>query len=95
MRITWTAAASPADVLEEWGQASRVAQPSTKRFKVRRIVGMGHLWVTEFMLAYDGRPFYSVSVMEFLDGDAARETRYLADPFEPGPSRAHRVERMG
>ena len=37
-------------------QASRVAQPNAKRFKVRRIVGAGDLWVTEFILAYDGRP---------------------------------------
>jgi hypothetical protein len=76
-------------------QASRVAQPSSKRFKVRRIVGAGNLWVTEFILVYDGRPSYTVSVMEFQDGKVARETQYFADPFEPGPSRAHLVERMG
>ena len=76
-------------------QASRVAQPNSKRFRVRRIVGAGDLWVTEFILAYDGRPSYSVSVMEFLDGKVARETQYFADPFEPGPSRARWVERMG
>src|SRR3954463_11718579 len=28
--------------------ASRAAQPSAKRFTVRRIVGAGDLWVTEF-----------------------------------------------
>ena len=76
-------------------RSSRVAQPSAKRFKVRRIVGTGDLWVTEFILEYDGRPSYSVSVMEFLDGKVARETQYFADPFEPGPSRARWVERMG
>jgi hypothetical protein len=76
-------------------RASRVAQPNSKRFTVRRIVGSGDLWVTEFILAYDGRPSYSVSVMEFVDGKVARETQYFADAFEPGPSRAHWVERMG
>jgi hypothetical protein len=76
-------------------QASRAAQPNSKRFKVRRILGAGDLWVTEFILAYDGRPSYSVSVMEFLDGKVARETQYFGDPFEPAPSRAHLVERMG
>lgn len=76
-------------------QASRVAQPESKRFKVRRIVGTGALWVTEFILTYDGRPSYSVSIMEFLDGKVARETQYFGDPFEPGPSRAHLVDRMG
>ena len=62
-------------------QASRVAQPNSKRFRVRRIVGAGDLWVTEFILSYDGRPSYTVSVMEFLDGKVARETQYFADPF--------------
>ena len=75
-------------------QASRAAQPNRKRFTVRRIVGSGDLWVTEFVLTYDGRPSYTVSIMEFRDGKVARETQYFADPFEPGPSRAHLVERM-
>ncbi len=76
-------------------QASRTAQPNRKRFTVRRIVGSGDLWVTEFILAYDGVPSYSVSVMEFLNGKVARETQYFGDPFEPGPSRAQWVERIG
>jgi hypothetical protein len=75
-------------------QSSRAAQPNRKRFKVRRIVGAGELWITEFVIAYDGRPSYTVSIMEFLDGKVARETQYFADPFEPGPSRAQWVERM-
>jgi hypothetical protein len=32
--------------------------------------------------------------MEFRDGQVAHETQYFADRFEPGPSRAHLVERM-
>jgi hypothetical protein len=75
-------------------QASRAAQPNSKRFKVQRIVGSGDLWVTEFILAYDGRPSFSVSVMEFQDGKVARETQYFADPFEPGASRTQWVEQM-
>jgi hypothetical protein len=75
-------------------QLSRTAQPNQKRFTVRRIIGAGGLWVTEFVLTYDGRPSYTVSIMEFLDGKVARETQYFADPFEPGPSRAQWVERM-
>jgi hypothetical protein len=70
-------------------QASRVAQPNAKRFKVRRIIGRSDLWVTEFILTYDGQPSYSVSIMEFVDGRVARETQYFGDPFEPGPSRAN------
>ena len=75
-------------------QASRVAQPNSKRFTVRRVLGAGNLWVTEFILAYDGRPSYAVSIMELLDGKVTRETQYFGDPFEPGPSRTHLVERM-
>jgi hypothetical protein len=63
--------------------------------EVRRIVCTGDLWVTEFILAYDGQPSYCVSVMELSEGKAARETQYFGDPFEPGPSRAQWVERMG
>jgi len=75
-------------------QASRAAQPNQKRFTVRRIVGAAQLWVTEFILTYDGQPSYTVSIMEFEDGKVARETQYFGDPFEPGPSRAQWVERM-
>jgi hypothetical protein len=76
-------------------QASRSAQPNQKRFTVRRILGAADLWVTEFILTYDGAPSYTVSIMEFRDGKVARETQYFGDPFAPGPSRAQWVERMG
>jgi ketosteroid isomerase-like protein len=73
-------------------QESRTVQPSKKRFSVRRIIGNGDLWITEFVLTYDGTPSYSVSIMEFRDGNVVRETQYFCDPFQPGPSRAHLVE---
>ena len=75
-------------------QSSRTAQPNEKRFAVRRIIGAGDLWVTEFVLTYDGRPSYTVSIMEFRDGKVARETQYFGDPFEPGLSRAQWVEQI-
>jgi len=75
-------------------QRARAAQPNRKRFAVRRIVGAGNLWVTEYILTYDGRPSYTVSIMEFLEGKVARETQYFGDPFAPGPSRAQCVERI-
>jgi hypothetical protein len=75
-------------------QASRAAQPNRKRFAVRRIVGAGDLWVTEYVLTYDDRPFHTVSIMEFVDGKVTRETQYFADPFDPGPSRGQWVEPM-
>ena len=48
-------------------QESRFVQPNKKRFTVRRIVGSGDLWVTEFVLTYDGVPSYAVSIMEFRE----------------------------
>jgi ketosteroid isomerase-like protein len=75
-------------------QLSRAAQPSQKRFQVRRIIGSGDLWLTEYVLTYDGRPSFTVSIMEFRDGEVVRETQYFGDPFEPGASRAQWVETM-
>jgi len=75
-------------------QQSRCVQPNKKRFTVRRIIGSGDLWVTEFVLTYDGQPSYTVSIMEFKDGKVVRETQYFGDAFEPGPSRAQWVELM-
>ena len=75
-------------------QESRFVQPNKKRFTVRRIVGGGDLWVSEFVLSYDGIPSYVVSIMEFRNGRVAHETQYFGDRFDPGPSRAHLVERM-
>ena len=76
-------------------QESRFVQPNKKRFTVRRMIGSGDLWVTEFILSYDGIPSYAVSIMEFREGLVANETQYFADRFNPAPSRAHLVERAG
>jgi hypothetical protein len=73
---------------------SRTVQPNKKRFAVQRIIGGGDLWVTEFILSYDGVPSYAVSIMEFREGLVVHETQYFADRFDPAPSRAHLVERM-
>jgi hypothetical protein len=75
-------------------QAQRSSQPNKKRFKVRRIVGSGDFWVTEYVLSYDGKPSYTVSIMEFRGEKVARETQYFADPFAAPASRANLVERM-
>jgi hypothetical protein len=75
-------------------QQSRTVQPNKKRFTVRRMIGSGELWVTEFVLTYDDVPSCVVSIMEFREGKVAHETQYFADRFDPGPSRAHLVERI-
>ena len=72
----------------------RSTQPSNKRFAVRRILGGGDLWVTEFTLTYDGKPSYTVSIMEFRGNKVAHETQYFADPFVAPAWRAQLVERM-
>src|SRR5579871_4350300 len=76
-------------------QSQRASQPSKKRFAVRRIIGGGDLWVTEFILTYDGKPSYTVSIMEFRGEKVARETQYFADPFVAPASRAQWVEQIG
>jgi ketosteroid isomerase-like protein len=75
-------------------QNQRASQPSKKRFTVRRIIGSGDLWVTEFILTYDGKPSYTVSIMEFEGDKVAWETQYFADPFVAPAWRAQWVERM-
>ena len=74
-------------------QESRTVQPNRKRFTVRRMTGGGDLWVSEFVLSYDGVPSYVVSIMEFHGDQVAHETQYFGDRFDPAPSRAHLVER--
>jgi hypothetical protein len=75
-------------------QNQRASQPNKKRFSIRRIIGAGDLWVTEFILTYDAKPSYTVSIMEFRGDKVARETQYFADPFVAPASRARWVERM-
>jgi hypothetical protein len=73
-------------------RAQRSTQPSKKRFSVRRILGGGDLWITEYILTYDDKPSYVVSIMEFEGEQVARETQYFADPFEAAAWRAQWVE---
>jgi ketosteroid isomerase-like protein len=75
-------------------QITRAKQPNDKRFAVRRIIGSGDLWITEYILTYDGKPSYTVSIMEFSGDKVARETQYFSDPFEASAWRAPWVERM-
>jgi len=74
-------------------QESRFAQPNKKRFSVRRITGSSSLWVTEFVLTYDGKPSDTASIMEFHNRLVAKETQYFTEQYAPSPSRAHLVER--
>ena len=75
-------------------QNQRASQPNKERFSIRRILGGGDLWVTEFILTYDGKPSYTVSIMEFRGDKVARETQYFADRFVAPAWRSQWVERM-
>ena len=67
-------------------QASRFAQPSRKRFTVRRILGAADLWITELVIAYDHRRLTRLASWSSGTGRVVRETQYFGDPFEPGPA---------
>lgn len=62
-------------------------------FGIRRIVGAGNLWVTEYTIDYQGRPFPTVSIMEFQNGKVIHETQYFAEPFPAPAWRRQWVER--
>jgi hypothetical protein len=51
-------------------------------FEVKRILGNGDVWITEYTIAYQGRVAYTVSIMEFHNGKVAHEAQYFADLFE-------------
>jgi ketosteroid isomerase-like protein len=61
-------------------------------FNVRRMVGSGDLWVTEYVISYEGKPFQTVSIMEFKDGKVVHETQYFAEPFPAPADRRQWVE---
>ena len=61
-------------------------------FRVSRTVGSGDLWVTEYIITYQERPVYTVSIMEFGNGKVVHETQYYGDPFEAPKWRAQWVE---
>ena len=64
-------------------QESQFVQPNKKRLKLRRIIGSGDLWVTEFVLTYDGIPSYTVSIMQFRDGQVTQRDAIFRRPIRP------------
>ena len=61
-------------------------------FKVKRIIGRGDLWITEYTITYQERSAFTVSIMEFRDGKVVHETQYFADPFEAPAWRSQWVQ---
>jgi hypothetical protein len=75
-------------------QALRGHHPDKpSEFSVRRIVGEGQLWISEYMINYGGKRLFTVSVMEFRDGKVSHETQYFADAFDAPAWRAQGVGR--
>jgi hypothetical protein len=50
-------------------------------FAVRRMLGNGNLWVTEYTIDYQDRKAFTVSIMEFRGAKVVHEIQYYADPF--------------
>jgi len=74
-------------------QELRTKYPAAERtFTVRKITGADDVWVTEYVLTYDGKPAYTVSIMVFEADKVVHETQYFADPFEAPAWRASLVE---
>ena len=63
-------------------------------FNVRRILGESNLWITEYIITYQERQAFTVSIMEFSNGRVVRETQYFADPFEAPAWRTQWVQQV-
>jgi hypothetical protein len=62
-------------------------------FEIKRIVGCGELWITEYTISYlGGAKLYTVSIMEFKNNKVVHETQYFGDPFDPPAWRAQWVQ---
>ena len=62
--------------------------PAQREFFVRRVRGIGDLWITELVITYDSQPYDTVSIMEFRGAHVIHETQYFAEPFEAAAWRA-------
>lgn len=61
-------------------------------FHVGRILGSGNLWITEYVITYQERSSFTVSIMEFRNGKVTHETQYFADAFEAPAWRSQWVQ---
>jgi SnoaL-like domain len=69
----------------EW----RSQYPAETNFEFGEIMGACDLWVVELTVTYDKGPKnFGVSVLEFRDGEIARETIYVTEGFDAPEWRA-------
>ena len=75
--------------------AQRSADPDHPRVsKVLRISGSGDFWISEVIITYDGKPWYTVNIHEFRGDKVFHETQYFCEPFAAAAWRSQWVERM-
>jgi hypothetical protein len=74
--------------------AQRGGHPAERHFTVLRISGNGSLWVSECIITYNGKPSFSVSIMEFEGELVKHETQYFTEAFAAPASRAKLAESM-
>jgi ketosteroid isomerase-like protein len=73
-------------------QGQRGHHPARREFAVRRVRGSGDLWISELVITYDGKPYDTVSIMEFRADQVVLETQYFAEPFAAAAWRAQWAE---
>jgi hypothetical protein len=73
----------------------RGVYPSTLTFTIKRVRGVGNLWITESVVTYDGKPSNTISITELRSDKAAYETIYVGEPWEPLARRAQWVDLIG
>jgi hypothetical protein len=75
--------------------AQRLADPDHARVsKVLRIIGSGTVWISEVIITYDGKPWYTVNIHEFRGDKVFHETQYFGEPLTPAPWRSQWVEAL-
>jgi hypothetical protein len=74
--------------------AFRSTYPARLDFQMHRTIGCGNLWVNEYTIRYDEKPYRVVGIMEFCGGKVVRERIYFGEPWEPPAWRAQWVERI-
>lgn len=58
-------------------------------FAVKRILGHGSLWITEYMISYKQQSSFVVSIMEFRIYKVVHETQYFSEAFDAPAWRKH------
>ena len=73
--------------------AQRSADPDHARVSnVLRVNGSGPLWISEVIITYNDKPWYTVNIHEFRGDKVFHETQYFGQPITPAAWRSQWVE---